>query len=119
MPSVHLLDSLGTTILSTFNADSVTIDPDPLYGKPMKKGKYLSVCTIPGYFLNDLRYSISVFLVPNMALSEMAIAPEVLSFSVMETGDMRKEYTGEWVGLIRPKLAWKTKFLETEAVNKK
>ncbi len=119
LPSVHLLDSLGTIILSTFNADSVTINPDPLYCKPMKKGKYLSVCTIPGYFLNDLRYSISVFLVPDMILSEMAIVPEVLSFSVMETGDMRKEYTGEWVGLIRPKFAWKTEFLKTEVFNNK
>ena len=72
-----------------------------------KKGKYLSVCTIPGYFLNDLRYSISVFLVPEV-VSEMAIVPEVLSFSVEETGDMRKEYTGDWIGLIRPKLSWKT-----------
>lgn len=117
-PSVHLLDSLGTVILATFNADSVTIEPDPLYGKPMKKGKYLSVCTIPGYFLNDLRYTISVFLVPETA-SEMAIVPEVLSFSVLETGDMRKEYIGDWIGLIRPKLAWKTKFLETEVFYKK
>ncbi len=114
-PSVHLLDNLGTVIFATFNANSTTINPDPLYGKPMKKGKYLAICTIPAYFLNDLRYTISVFLVPEK-INEMAMVPEVLSFSVIETGDMRKEYIGDWIGLIRPKFDWKTKFLDNGVI---
>jgi lipopolysaccharide transport system ATP-binding protein len=31
---------------------------------------------------------------------------------VIETGDMRKEYTGDWWGVVRPKLAWNTEAIK-------
>ncbi len=106
-PSIHLLDSLGTCILSTFNAPSASLIVDEFYGKPLKKGIYRSVCKIPANFLNDKNYIISAFLVPE-DMEDIGIAEEVLSFSIEETGEMRKEYTGDWWGIIRPKLSWKT-----------
>jgi len=112
-PSIHILDNLGTTILATFNAPSASLGLDAFYGMPLKKGSYKSVCTIPGNFLNDTTYSISAFLVPENA-NEMAIVQEVLSFSVVETGKMRKEYTGGWIGMIRPKMNWKTEYLKPQ-----
>ena len=33
---------------------------------------------------------------------------EVVSFTVHESGEMRGEFTGEWLGVIRPKLEWST-----------
>ena len=35
-------------------------------------------------------------------------AKSVISFNVIETGEMRKEYLGKWVGVVRPKFAWTT-----------
>ncbi len=104
-PSVHLLDNLGNCILATFNGTSANTTIDPLFGKPLTKGIYKSVCTIPGNLLNETSYLISCFLVPR-EFSELAIVREVLSLTVHETGEMRAEFTGAWIGLIRPKLHW-------------
>jgi lipopolysaccharide transport system ATP-binding protein len=106
-PSIHLLDNLDTCIFATFSAPSASSTVDPFYKKPLQKGRYKSTCVIPGNYLNDKNYKINAFLVPeNMA--NMAVAESVLAFTVIETGDMRKEYTGDWWGVVRPKLAWNT-----------
>jgi lipopolysaccharide transport system ATP-binding protein len=110
-PSVHLLDNMGTCILATFNSPSASIEVDTFFGKPLKRGKYKSILTIPGNFLNEKTYTISAFLVPDDN-SDTARAEEVLSFSVTDTGEMRKEFSGDWWGMIRPKMAWNTKFID-------
>ena len=110
-PSIHLLDSMGTVIFATFNGHSVTIGVDEYYGKPLKKGRYVSRLIISGNFLNEKTYGISAFLVPLLDLQDLAIVEEALSFSITDTGDMRKEFGGDWIGLIRPKMAWSTAFL--------
>jgi lipopolysaccharide transport system ATP-binding protein len=106
-PSIHLLDNLGTCIFSTFNAPSASLTFDPFYGIPLKRGRYRSVCKIPGNFLNTKKYNISAFLVPE-SMDEMTAAENVLSFSVEENGEMRKEYNGDWWGGVRPRFAWST-----------
>jgi lipopolysaccharide transport system ATP-binding protein len=98
---------METCILATFNGISATLEMDSFYGKTLAKGLYKSTCVIPANFLNDKTYSINAFLVP-VEVVEMGIAERVLSFSISETGEMRKEYTGEWIGMIRPKLSWQT-----------
>lgn len=106
-PSIHLLDNVGTVIFATFNGPSATVTLDENFGKPLKKGKYASKLIIPGNFLNEKAYSINAFLVP-LDMNNMAIVEDALSFSVTDTGDMRKEYGGEWIGLLRPKMSWST-----------
>lgn len=106
-PSIHLLDNVGTVIFATFNGPSATIGLDENFGKQLKKGKYVSELIIPGNFLNEKSYSINAFLVP-LDANNLAIVEDALSFVVTDTGEMRKEYGGDWTGLIRPKMAWKT-----------
>jgi lipopolysaccharide transport system ATP-binding protein len=109
-PSIHLLDNMGTCILASFTGNSATIRPDAFFGKPLKKGRYRTRMEIPGNFLNDKTYRLNVFLVAE-DINNMAVAEDVLSFSVTDTGEMRKEFMGEWAGLIRPRLDWNTQFL--------
>lgn len=106
-PSIHLIDNMGTCILATFNAPSTNINADSYYGRPLLRGRYKSTCKIPANFLNDKTYSINAYLVP-ADYADMGVLEEALSFSVEETGEMRKEFTGGWIGLIRPKLSWTT-----------
>jgi hypothetical protein len=106
-PSFHLLDQMGVCIFASFNGSSATINQDEFYGKPLAIGKYRSTMRIPANFLNESVYRISAFLVPEIA-EEMAIVNEVLEFRVIDTGSMRKEYTGGWIGTIRPKFEWNT-----------
>lgn len=109
-PSFHLLDNLGNCILATFNAPSATLTLDSYYGQKLKRGRYQTKFVIPPDFLNDISYKISAFLVPE-DYNQMAIMEEVLEFSVTDTGAMRKEFTGQWIGQIRPKMMWETKYL--------
>lgn len=110
-PSIHLLDNTGTCIFATFNGPSATISQDEYFGKKLKKGIYKSLCTIPANTLNDSTYGLSFFLVPEF-MADLGIAENVISFTVEENGEMRKEYTGGWIGLIRPKLNWSTSFIK-------
>lgn len=106
-PSIHVIDNMGTCLLATFNAPSASANVDPYYGKPLNAGVYKAICKLPANFFNDKTYSINAFLVPPDS-QDMAVAEEVFSFVIEETGAMRKEFTGVWWGTIRPKLYWNT-----------
>lgn len=110
-PSIHLLDNMGTCILSTFGGESANIGVDELFGKPLKKGRYRSNIILPGNFLNEQSYVISAFLVPNLNFADIASVQEVLTFAVVDTGEMRKEYSGDWMGLVRPRVMCRTQAL--------
>lgn len=108
--SIWLRDRVGTPVLSSDNAKSVSLTKDPWYGRPHPRGLFQSVCRIPGNFLNDGLYSVTVILgkVPNDTL---VLEDYVVSFRVHDTGEMRKEYLGHWIGTVRPRLAWHTKYI--------
>ena len=74
-------------------------------------GLYKTVCTIPANFLNEGRYSISAIILTDVTNAEVN-EKEVLSFTVHETGEMRKEFSGQWLGVVRPKLAWSTELTQ-------
>jgi lipopolysaccharide transport system ATP-binding protein len=105
--SIHLLDQMGTCVLASANMHSANLIEDDWFDKPHPLGLYKTTCTIPANFLNEGRYSIHVIVLTDLTNAEVA-EKEVLSFTVHETGAMRKEYTGVWIGAIRPKLAWQT-----------
>ncbi|PZP39661.1 MAG: ABC transporter ATP-binding protein [Pseudopedobacter saltans] len=110
-PSIHLLSNMDNCILATFNAPSASLTYDALYNRPLERGVYRSVCKIPPNFLNNKSYFLSFFLVPKDP-SDIGIAEKVISFTITETGEMRKEYTGDWWGDVRPRLAWRTEKIQ-------
>jgi lipopolysaccharide transport system ATP-binding protein len=110
-PSIHLLDNFGICIFATANFNSANSAKDIFFNKPLQTGLYKTSCSIPANFLNDKSYKVSAYLVPEVA-AEMAMAEEVLTFDILDTGEMRKEFSGGWIGQIRPKMKWKTEFLK-------
>lgn len=108
--SVHLLDKMGVPVLATANMQSVNLTIDRWFGKPHPAGCYRTTCTIPGNFLNDGRYSVDVIILTDVTNIEV-FAKEVVSFTVHDTGAMRKEFGGTWIGVVRPKLAWQTEYV--------
>jgi lipopolysaccharide transport system ATP-binding protein len=109
---VHLKDENGVFVFSSGNAPSMCERVDSSYGKPMSRGRYLSVCEVPANFLNDSRYVVSVFLGPEIGRPTVS-SEAVLVFSVADTGAMRKEYLGSWYGpVIRPRLSWSTELVD-------
>lgn len=116
VPSIHLLDKYGECILSTLNSDSATLSPDPLYNAVLEKGIYTTRCEFPPFFLNDTSYKLNVILSEDETFMNTTRADEVVSFEMHDTGDMKKEYTGSWIGVVRPKLSWNTYKSEVQYV---
>ncbi len=112
---IHLKDETGVFVFSTANAPSMNLDRDEWYARPHARGRYKSECRIPPNFLNDTRYFVSVIFGPEIGNPSLRLE-SALSFVVHDTGAMRKEYIGSWVGpVIRPRLAWKTQKIVSAA----
>jgi len=108
--AIWLRDKMGIDVLASANSDFVSLTKDSWYGRPHPHGLFQSVCRIPGNFLNEGRYSVTAIVgkVPNVTL---ILEEDVISFNVHDTGEMRKEFYGTWIGVVRPKLAWNTECL--------
>lgn len=110
--SIHLYNSKGICVLTSSNLPSVSITPDPWNTRPYPRGLFRTSCTIPGCFLNDGSHSITVYINRRASYDNVISLRDVLPFTVRDTGVMREEYTGEWLGAVRPRLDWKTTQLE-------
>lgn len=69
-----------------------------------------ATCTLPSNFLNEGLYSVNAIVLTDITQVEI-FAREAVSFTVYDTGAMRKEYSGIWIGVVRPRLAWQTENL--------
>lgn len=109
--SIHLRDKVNSFVLASANRASANLSVDAWFGEKRPKGIYQSTCVIPANFLNSEYYSIDVGIT-NQRNERQVWEENVISFVVHETGEMKKEYSGSWVGVVRPKLAWSTERLE-------
>ena len=107
--SIHLHEKSGVAVLSSANLPSLNLGVDGWHGKPQPAGLYRSVCTIPPNLLNETRYSVSVFIVANMERHEV-VAHHVITFQTYD-GNPHREYNGIVMGVVRPRLDWRTEFL--------
>ncbi|NJL47609.1 MAG: ABC transporter ATP-binding protein [Leptolyngbyaceae cyanobacterium SM2_5_2] len=105
--SIHVKDRYGNCILASVNFPSGTLERDNFACQRLSKGIFTSRCTFPPNFFNDIAYSISVLMLRD-DMSVEVICEDLLKFVVVDTGDMRKEFSGYWIGSIRPKLLWQT-----------
>lgn len=110
--SVHLFNSLGVQVLTAFNKKSASSTYDPWAYQEYPLGLFRTSCTIPEFLLNTGTQSISIYINGTMTSDTIVMSSNVLSFDVHDDPGMRAEYTGEWPGVVRPKLAWKTEQLE-------
>ena len=78
-----------------------------LAGKSYPRGKYCSRCKIPGNFLANGGFSVSVAASIKM-MDFQFWENEAVSFEVNDTGGVRGAHQGRWRGVIRPMLEWKT-----------
>jgi lipopolysaccharide transport system ATP-binding protein len=108
--SIHLLDENGVYVLASGNLRSATLKDDGWYGRPHPAGLFKTSCKIPANFLNEGGYSINVIVLSNITNVHVWVN-QVVSFTVYETGEMRKEFIGKWLGVVRPKLEWHTELL--------
>jgi lipopolysaccharide transport system ATP-binding protein len=109
------VDKLKTGVLASANLPSANLVHDQWFDKLYPAGVFRTVCTLPGNFLNEGRYHINVILLTNVTNMEVFLE-QAMTFDVYESGTMRGEYGGDWLGVVRPKLAWQTERLNANAV---
>ncbi len=111
-PAIWLRDQTGTFVLASTNHKSISLTSDPWSGRSYPEGLFQSVCRIPGNFLNEGLYSVTAIV--GRGISDTQILEDyAVSFHVYDSGEMRKEFFGTWIGVVRPRLAWNTKHTET------
>lgn len=108
--SLHVIHPSAGDVLSTANFPSATLGPDEWSNRTYPLGRFRSRCTLPSNFLNEGIFLINVAIMKSVAETEVFVR-EILQFTAQDTGGMRKEYTGQWIGIVRPRLAWKTELL--------
>lgn len=109
--NIYLLDSLGNTVLSTANTPAASLAPNEWFYGPHPAGLFRATCTLPGNFLNEATYYISVYVVTLGPVRVEARAEQALAFTVLDTGVMREPGGGRWDGVVRVRLPWRTEFL--------
>jgi lipopolysaccharide transport system ATP-binding protein len=103
----HLRDKMDNFVLASINMPSACLSADPWAEKPRHKGLFRTICIIPANFLNSENYSFDIGIL-NGRQDWQIWEKNILTFSVHESGEMKKEYMGSWIGVVRPKLSWST-----------
>ncbi|MDO6436232.1 ABC transporter ATP-binding protein [Cyclobacterium sp. 1_MG-2023] len=110
--NIQLFSESGILILSSGNWPSTTTNIDKFSNVNLNAGTYRSRVKIPKYFLNEGGYFINA-LINREASTSIAFIEEAVSFTIVDSGNMRKEYTDYIGGLVRPKFEWNTEMLGT------
>jgi lipopolysaccharide transport system ATP-binding protein len=111
--ALNLWHQLGTVVLGSNNAPSVSVRPDECWNRPLPIGQFETVCRIPGNLLNEGMFSIDAIIGTNVSTTQVLLE-RVLSFRVYDSGAMRKEYQGGWHGVVRVRLDWRTRHVDAE-----
>lgn len=113
--NIQLYSENGIFVLSSGNWASTTSNIDAYSNKLFQKGLYRSRLKLPAYFLNEGGYLINALINRDASISVFAIE-EAVSFTIVDSGEMKKEYTGTFGGVVRPKLEWNTQSMERNQV---
>jgi lipopolysaccharide transport system ATP-binding protein len=102
--------------LSIFNQESIRVFASGtltlnLGNETSKTGVWRFQCLVPGNLLNTGIYRIALIILKDGKTPALKM-PEAFSFEVRETPELRAGHYGDWLGVVRPNLAWDVKFLE-------
>ena len=107
--SLHVYDDRG---ILAFNA--VPVEEPRWFGKPFPAGRFRDTCVIPADLLNDRRYRIELLVVSRETDVVLRVG-DLLIFEVREAATGSGSYGGEWEGVLRPRVAWTTELVESDA----
>ncbi|PSB29498.1 ABC transporter ATP-binding protein [Chlorogloea sp. CCALA 695] len=95
--SLNLYTSEGTCVFNSISS-SITCPSGLIRG----------VCYIPGNFLNDGSYQITMMIVQDTS-TVLYICENLLSFTVHDV-ERDSNWYGKWQGIVRPNLEWQVEF---------
>jgi len=80
------------------------------HGRIFPPGLFQSRCHIPGYLLNSGTYRVRLLFLENEG-TRLFSYDDILTFDILDTIEGRSSWFGEWGGVIRPNLQWKTELI--------
>jgi lipopolysaccharide transport system ATP-binding protein len=100
----HIVGEQGVVAFSTF-ADDIE----------HKRGRYHSVCTIPGDLLNEGTHSIDLLLVASGTIVVCTLS-SVHRFRVVDDRPRAAGWMGREPGVVRPQLSWRTTAIPSDDI---
>lgn len=83
------------------------------YGRPMPKGAYRSRVVIPANLLNAAGYVVNVILY-EQNFQDQVLVRDALRIELQDSGEVRGDYYGVMLGVVRPLLSWHTQAREAD-----
>src|SRR5258706_3604112 len=80
------------------------------HGRPFPRGLCRGVVNLPANLLNDGLYRIELFMVMNQTL--IYDQKDFMIFEVHDADERQGNWFGEWPGVVRPDLKWRTELVE-------
>lgn len=114
--NLQLFTEGGIFVLSSGNWASTTLNVDPYSIQSFKKGIYRSRIKFPPYFFNEGGFYINA-VINREAMTPIVYVEEAVTFTIVDSGDMRKEYTDFVGGVVRPKFEWETSQISEYSFN--
>ena len=116
-PNIQIISSSGVFVLSSGNWASTTANVDPYSTAKFKNGNYRSRVIIPAFLLNEGGFSVNA-LIHQDASRIVAYYEDAVFFTIVDTGEMKMEYTDQFSGVVRPKLKWNTVSVHDQLSNR-
>ena len=110
--SLHVNDQMGLILFTSGNMSSVSATYDEWCYKEYPTGLYRTKCIIPKELLNPGIHSLSLYINGLGANDNILLQKNIIYFEVQDIKSFRSEYSGKWLGAVRPKLSWETNKLE-------
>lgn len=112
-PVVIVRDMSGRTVATSVNFPPLSEETDPYYRKELNVGDYRAHCRFPAYLFNTGEYVVDALINESPGRHGGAYGLEVLRFSVSDPVGMKEHFLGEWQGVVRPRVHWVTRGLES------
>lgn len=106
--SLHLVDERGVVAFNT----APTREPN-WHTRPFPKGLFRSSCIIPARLLNDGTYRVDLLVVRDQS-TVVYRDEQAVVFTVRDVPEPGRAWHGDWPGVVRPELTWRTELIDRE-----
>jgi lipopolysaccharide transport system ATP-binding protein len=114
VPDTHLIINLALyTIDGSLIFVSLTTEESEWHGRPFPRGRFRSICHIPGDFLNEGSYRVRLLFLDEEA-NHLYDLEEAMTFTVYDTEQRKIQWYRKWQGIVRPKFEWNTKHIDNK-----
>jgi len=101
--------------ITLYNLEDVCVLNSFSHPAPRPAGLTREVCELPGGLLNDGGYRVRLLIVKDASRCLIDM-PDVVSFEITE-GERQVQWYGEWIGAVRPTLAWTSEVVAKDNEN--